>query len=94
METSEFRLDKPFAEIQEAKELAEPNRDEVRVYCAQYDAKDPNNSTYNLQIRTHKGIGWPCGKGKPRDMIATVGLTVREIETIAAHMRKYNSRYV
>jgi poly(3-hydroxybutyrate) depolymerase len=90
MNVTEYRLAKQFAEIQEVKDLEKPNKNEVRVYCSQYDARDHNNSAYNFQIRTHKGLGWPCGKGKPRDMVATVSLTVKEMEEILAYMHAHS----
>ncbi len=74
---------KKYARIQEVKNLKEPNENCIRVYCVQWP------DVFNFQIRTHGPIQASYNKqGKPRDMIATVSLTLTEMEQILAYMKQ------
>ena len=77
---------KKWATIYEAKNLDGNNDDCIRVYCSQ--APD----VFNFQIRTFKPITQPISrdKGKPRNMIATVSLSLTELEQILKYCK---SRY-
>lgn len=77
---NEIRIPKKYATITESKNRQAPNDDEVRIYCLQFP------DVFNFQIRTHKGIGYNNG-GTARDMIATVSLTIAEVEDILAQMK-------
>ena len=82
-EHKELFIDNEFAEIIETREVS--NTNQARVYCSQW----PN--TLNLQIRTFKPITrW--GKGKPRNMIANVSITIDEVEQILAFMKAEGKR--
>lgn len=82
---SQIFIDKPHAEIREVKGLPENNENVIRVYCQMF----PN--VYTLQIRTHNPIDGRLGKGKPRDFIATVSVTIEEIEEILRQMKAHAS---
>jgi len=73
-------IEKRYAEIKQLKDVKEHNRNVVRVYRSFY----PDG--YTFQIRTFKGIG-EFGEGKKRDMIATVKLTIKEVEDILDYMK-------
>jgi len=72
---------KDYAEIYEVKDLENPNTNCIRVYCTQ--APD----VFGFQIRTHKPIVERFGRGKCRDMIAHVSLSITEVEEILAYMK-------
>lgn len=79
-------IEKPFAEIVEVKfhDPTQQNENQVRVYCVQYP------DIVSFQIRTHKSIV-ECDfrkKGKQRDMVATVSLSLNELEEIVKKMRE------
>ena len=73
---------KEHAEIYEVKDLGYDNKNCIRLYCTQ--APD----VFNFQIRTHKKITDRWSKGKARDMVATVSLTIVEVEEILHYMKK------
>lgn len=76
----EFRRVAEFAQIHDMTgELSEPNKNEIRLYKS-----SPNAWTF--QIRTRKGIvGW-LGRGKERDMIASVTIDMDDLKKIRAYM--------
>ena len=78
---SNLFVKKKFAEIKELKNLQQDNEDMLRVWCTQ--APD----VFCFQIRTFKPITeW--GKGKSRNMMANVNLTITEVEEILAYMKE------
>jgi hypothetical protein len=78
----DISIKKDYATIAEYKDAKQPNANEVRVYCVQFP------DVFGFQIRTHKGTG-DFGKGKPRNMIAHVQLTIAEVEDILAQMKAH-----
>lgn len=80
----DITINKEYATIDQLKNRTTPNKNEIRVYCVQY----PN--VFNFQIRTHKSTD-RYGKGKERDMIATVMLTIAEVENILEQMKAYSN---
>lgn len=83
--SQEIIIPKKFAEIKEVKGLPEPNDNVLRVWCNMYP------DSYNFQIRTHGPINGPFGEGKPRDMIATVFVSIEELEEILRQMKAYKA---
>lgn len=69
---------KQYANIFELKahEFDGKNDDCIRVYCHQ----SPDSFTF--QIRTFKPINSWSGKGKKRNMVATVSLSITQLEEI------------
>jgi hypothetical protein len=80
---SQMFIKKPYAEIMEVK--GEPEEGTLRVYCMMY----PN--VYNLQIRARGPLGGRYSKGTPRNMIATIHVTVEEVEELLRQMKAYAS---
>lgn len=80
---SELFINNEYAEIFEHKDRlpSNPNKNGLRLYKYSPDK-------FALQIRTHKGIGYNS-RGKARDMIATVRLTVRELQEIMDFAKNY-----
>ena len=75
---------KDDATIKEFKTSEDTNDNCIRIYCTQ--APD----VFNFQIRTFKPITdfWGGGrKGKPRNMIATVELSIAELEEILEYCK-------
>jgi hypothetical protein len=87
----EYHIQKPFATIQEVKELSKDNENIVRVYCNQRDTMAGKSSSYNIQIRTFKPIT-DSGKGQPRNMIANVSLTRHQVRDLLEWMEKDDRR--
>ena len=82
-ETKDLMAKKDYATIREVKDLDEANENCIRVYCTQ--APD----VFNFQIRTHKPITDVWKKnGVARNMIATVHLSIVEVEEILHYMKK------
>lgn len=79
----ELQAHKKWAEIWEAKDIDQDNENSIRIYCTQ--APD----VFGFQIRTFKPIVESIGraKGKPRNMIAHVSLSITELEEILAYCR-------
>lgn len=79
MPQEQFIMTKKYsAEIYEAVGLDKPNENIIRIYRS-----TPTDFTF--QIRTHKPIT-ESRKGKPRDMIATVQLTMEEWKEISRYV--------
>ena len=77
---SDLMAKKEYAEIYEYKDFKEQNENCIRVYMSQ------SPDVFTFQIRTFKPItGWHR-KGKPRNMIASVSLTLTEMEQIIVYM--------
>jgi len=81
--SEEYFKEKEFAEIKEVKGLARQNINGLRVYCVNI----PNY--FNFQIRTHGPI--TCN-GVARNMIATVSVSIEELEEILTYMKCYALR--
>lgn len=82
---AEIIMPKEGAEIQEVgRALSEQmtNDNVLRIYCTMFPR------VYMLQIRTHKPITGNR-KGKPRNMIAHLQVTIEEMEYILQEMRNY-----
>lgn len=71
-----------FARIWEAKDLKEPNENCIRIYMTGYP------DVFAFQIRTFKPITSFSRKGKPRNMIAHVTLSIAEMEQILDYMKE------
>ena len=80
---NEFYLDKPYAKIKELSNVT--NKDEIRIYCSQREPISKNH-TFTFQIRTHKPTN-EYGTGKKRNMMASVHLTIEEMESILNFMK-------
>jgi len=87
----ELFINKPYARIYEIETIYDHqtrehfiNKNIVRIYCSQ--APD----VFTFQIRTHKPIT-DTGKGKDRNMIASMSLTITEVEEILKHMKSLYS---
>ena len=79
----EIIIQTPYAKIYEVKSATIDNDDCVRIYCRQF----PN--VYCCQIRTHKPILSGFGnKGKNRNIIASVDLTISQVEQILNYMKE------
>lgn len=78
-------IKRPSARIREFKNLPENNDNVIRVWCEMYP------DVYNFQIRTFAPINGPFGEGKPRNMIATVHVTIEEVEEILRQMKAYKA---
>ena len=76
---NQIMIDKPFAEI---KEIDNEAGQYLRVWCDMY----PN--VYSLQIRATNSLKY-YSNGKARNLIATVSVTIEELETILAEMKSY-----
>jgi hypothetical protein len=74
-------LEKKFARIFEAKDLEQHNENEIRLYKS-------SPESFTFQIRTYAPIGSFNNKGTKRDMIASVSVTLEEMEQILEYMRK------
>ena len=85
MTQQELKLKKTFAEIQEVKMGDAKNDNVLRIWCSQYP------DTFKFQIRTYKSI-CDFGRGKPRNMIATISLSIKEVEKILKYMKKEKTR--
>ena len=72
---TEHWLDNKYATIVEYKDAEPHNEDGVRLYKSSI-------GMFTLQIRTHKGIG-EFKPGKPRDMVASVPLTLDQLKELA-----------
>lgn len=73
-------IKKQFAEIKEIPDLAYENEDMLRIWC------NLTPDSFTFQIRTFKPITqW--GKGKSRNMMANVNLTITEVEEILEFMK-------
>ena len=81
MKTSpaELFIPKPYAYVLELKSQDDPNTPMLRVYRNQPDL-------IAIQVRTHAPI---VGGGKPRDMIAGVGLTKDEAMILIARLKHF-----
>ena len=79
-------IGKEYAKIQEFKDLNKPNEGCIRVYRTQV-TKDPTPDAFNLQIRTHSPTT-EYGNGVKRDMVATVSITVPELEKVLEYMKE------
>jgi len=77
---SDICIDKPNAEIQE---IGNNAGNMLRAYCLMY----PN--VYNLQIRAENPINGRQAKGKKRNLIATVSVTIEEVESLVSEMKAY-----
>lgn len=75
---------KEYATITDVKWLEGDKDNCIRVYCTQ------SPDLFNFQVRTFKGIG-ERNPGKPRHMIATVNLSISEVEEILAYMKSVNA---
>ena len=82
----DYILEKKYAECYELKDVKQNNENCLRVWCNQY----PDGFTF--QIRTHKPITGHFGKGKPRNMIAHLTLTINEVKDILKHMEGRDSK--
>lgn len=81
MKYDDLYLEKEHGEIIEIKDLVQNNNNILRVYCIQY----PND--FRFQIRTYKPTNF-FGRGKKRNMMANVSLSIKEVENILAYMKK------
>jgi hypothetical protein len=78
-------LEKKFAEISEIKDVEKNNENVLRVYRS-HAGQTRDKDRFTFQIRTYKGIG-NYGKGKPRNMMANIELTIPEMEAILEYMK-------
>lgn len=81
MHQEDLFIEKKYADIKEVKDLKENNENVVRVYCTSY----PDG--FNLQIKTFKPTLDFSKTAKPRNMIATVNMTIKDMEEILAYMK-------
>lgn len=79
MNQKDLIIDKKYAEIHEHPDVE--NENVIRIYCCQY----PNHFTF--QIRTKNPLPY-YNKGKTRNLIANVILSIDEVEMILAYMKK------
>lgn len=79
--SSQLLINKPYARIQEIKGADQNNDNVLRVYCEMFP------DVYIFQIRTFAPINGPFGEGKPRNMIASVTVTIEELEEILREMK-------
>ncbi len=72
-----------FVQNYEVEDLDQDNENGLRIYCTQFP------DCFTFQIRTHKEIiEW--GKGKKRNMISHIQLTINDVEQILKYMKNYN----
>ena len=86
----ELYIKDDFAEIREIKDVSQNNENTLRFYMT----SAPNG--FNLQIRTFKPIVSSYttrGKAKPRNMIATIGLSFDEIEALYVYAKQQRQKY-
>ena len=88
----DLKVEKEYAEIMEVKGLDEPNENCIRVYCTQVNQVGEPDS-FNLQVRTHGSLSGRYSKGVKRDMIATVNVTIPELEAILDYMRACEAQH-
>ena len=62
------------------------NDDVLRVWCTSHP------DVFKFQIRTYKPINAGWKKGKSRNMIATISLTIKEVENILKYMKAEKDR--
>ena len=80
-ENNQLFFDKQYATIHEVKDDLIDQKNELRVY------NDMGESVH-IQIRTHKPADeWQ--KGKPRKMIATLSVSIPELESILEFAKKH-----
>ena len=78
-------LEKEFAEI---KQIGKEKQDDcVRIWCTHY----PDG--FSFQIRTFKPISDFNKNAIPRQMIATVNISLDEMRKILAYMEKESKKY-
>ena len=77
--SNQIMLDKPHAEI---KEIDNEAGQYLRVWCDMF----PN--VYGIQIRATNSLKYGNG-GKVKNLIATTYVTIEELESILAEMKKY-----
>lgn len=85
-EEGDLISEKKYAEIREI-DAPTGQGNVMRVYCTSVSGEG-----FNFQIRTFKPITYNR-KGKKRAMIATVGLTISEVEDILAYMKRQIHKY-
>lgn len=81
----EIFIHNEFAQCYEVKNKAVPNENGLRIYCDQYP------DVFCVQVRTHKPIT-NNHKGKPRNMIAHLSLSIADVEKVLAFMKGYSKK--
>ena len=86
--TMNFQIKKEFADIKDIGDSYGENENKLRIWCKQ------SPDQFNLQIRTRNPLkGRHSLSGKNRNFIATVSLSVQEMEEILAYMKSYARKH-
>ena len=74
-----FVTPKPYAEIKELENVQENNTDCFRLFCTRSHLENEDETLFTLQIRTFQPINYQQDD-KPRNMMANVNFTLRELK--------------